>query len=401
MKLSRLSLIVFAGLLISNLAYGEADAIPSVRLLTKSTDVIVVARASLKNAEQQPLSIDLSIERVIKGDLKINSAISVSEVRVSSSCPRPSAGQTITAIWFLNLEKDGSYRFAATPKNQSCTPFENRFEMPDGAPPIEWQAPSSAIPEDKLAYEIGWSIEAHSGQGPFAAIQNPWIFDGASSATENYVYSRLSQSTSQNAKLLGSLGLIRNAQPNVMGSLGSLVTQMIQAKPTGSLKLNGTERPLSLLGPDETNANISMTAAAISAIVDPSKATVNALHNLILQSDIPAPVIYAASHALANIHTPLAATYLAPMLYGNDTRLRDDAISGIACLANGVPILDIRKPNGGMDINLDSEFKNSETLSHFVNGSYTIDKNADFYLTFWQSWWTSHGNEVQAKANSQ
>jgi hypothetical protein len=68
--------------------------------------------------------------------------------------------------------------------------------MPEGALPPTWSYSAALRPEDKLAYELAWSIDSHHGDGPLAIVRNVALLDGMSKEVAADIYNKLSSSTS-------------------------------------------------------------------------------------------------------------------------------------------------------------------------------------------------------------
>jgi hypothetical protein len=144
----------------------------------------------------------------------------------------------------------------------------------------------------------------------------------------------------------------------------------------------------------------TVIAETVARLSNSSDDAVKQLGRLSQASTSSQPIRHAAARALAEIHTPLALTYLAPFLYDkNDATFRAYAIGGIACFANGVPVLDPTRPDGQLNLNYSSILRQMR-LSYFAMGLPTISKKESYYLDFWRSWWSSNGAAVQAKASA-
>ncbi|HZC43659.1 MAG TPA: HEAT repeat domain-containing protein, partial [Acidobacteriaceae bacterium] len=199
------------------------------------------------------------------------------------------------------------------------------------------------------------------------------------------------------AHFTGLLGLVKQGDTSVLDEVTNNMAQFAETPITSSSSVNGQTTSVAIR--DENGAiatQIGPIAVSIDQIVDSGAATVNALGNLLQLQNSPQSVRYAAAHALTNIHTGAAVTYLAPLLDSDDPQLRADAIGGIACFANGVPVINPAKPGGGLDINENGPFRTDATMSHFAMGIMTISQKEAYYLNYWRGWWSANGAAVQA-----
>ncbi|MHB1938859.1 MAG: HEAT repeat domain-containing protein [Acidobacteriaceae bacterium] len=389
-------IMVLCALVFARTGTSELEGVPTVAYLSRVSNVIVVGRAVLENIDGSSATLSIEVDRVIQGEVTPDTQIRVVVVSTSSSCTIPSSAKPITAIWFLTQETGGTFRFANSPKSQSCHPFESNYETPGGPLPTEWTYPETAKPQDKLAHEIAWAIASHPEGSPAANVIKSDNLDGVSNESRADIYHKLYLSNVADAHFTGLLGLVKQGDVSVLDEVMGNMAQFAEAPITDSYTLNGQRISAIKNANGNTATQIGPIAASIDQIVNPDATTVGALGNLLQMQNAPQSVRYAAAHALANIHTGTAVAYLAPLLNSDDPQLRADAIGGIACFANGVPVIDPTKPGGGIDLNRDSPFKTDATLSHFAMGTPTISQKESYYLNYWQAWWFTHGSQALA-----
>jgi hypothetical protein len=397
MKKSWPVILLFMVGIVTNRGACQADGVPSVAYLTWEANTIVVGRATLEKLSGDSATVTIEVDRAIQGQITPNTQIEVGVVNASSSCTIPSSAKPVTAIWFLSQKPDGTFSFANSPKSQSCHPFDSDYETPDGPLPAQWAYPETAKPKDKLAYELAWAIESHPEGSPAAIAIKSDNLDGVSDESKADIYHKLHLSSAADAHFTGLLGLVKQGDANALGEVASNMAQFTQTPITTSYTVNGQATSVAIR--DENGApatQIGPIAISIDQIVDPDAATVDALGTLLQMQNSPQSIRYAAAHALANIHSGAAVTYLAPLLNSDDAVLRTDAIGGIACFANGVPAINPSKPDGRVDLNKNSPFKTDATLSHFAMGATTISQKEAYYLNYWRGWWSANGAAVQA-----
>jgi hypothetical protein len=374
---------------------GVAPPPASAVYLNHPSNVIVIGTATQILSPSNQLGVSIAVLRVLKGNSTLagtsfNLTISEGPVRCSIS----QTASPVTAVWCLDQTPEGQFVFASSPKVHVCNLLRSDFEVPDASPSGDWYYPQNASPEDKLGYELAASLEAHSGKGPLVLLKNPEALEGLTAKTKSDIYTKLAQSQISNIRTIGKLGLIRMGDPATLSEIAAPVTPLTSA----SLQTNATQggKPTKLLYGDQGTIQTysSYIAISIRQIVESKDATVSAIGLLLAPGVTKSEIRRAAARALRNIHTAKAVSYLAPLLYDDDAELRVEAIGGLACFANGVPVLDPAKPDGGFDLNKPGPYKTDETMSHFAMGSSTISSRETFFLTYWRSWWNNYGASI-------
>jgi hypothetical protein len=378
--------------------YGEVDATPSAEFLNHVSQIILVGVATPDPTTAG--SINIQVSRVLKGqELLHSNTLTLGGIRTTGECGIPPNTQPVTAIWFLSSSPSGALIFAQSPRSQSCHPFANDFEVQAGPLASKWQYPDSTPAKDKLAYELAASIEANNGNGPYALILNAQLLKGVSKEIGTDIYGKLAADGSESLHFLGLLGLVQLADAPSVQNLASNVSILEQTKARTFLMKNGKQVPITY-GAEQSNG--STRAPEIAQSVFSLKSTddrvVNALGR-ILQDAKTLQIKYAAAQALQNIHTPLAVSFLAPLLSSEDRQLRSFAVGGLSCFANGVAVVDLSVPGGGISLSNNGPFKTTDTVAHFAMGEMTISKHPDYYLSYWKSWWADNAASVQAQSN--
>jgi hypothetical protein len=410
MKMNRISVMTMAlscmPFAATSKAHCEGDMFPSVAFLTAFSEVIVVGTATAQNVTSTSATVDIEVERVLKGAVAVNTQIRVPFSSNSSACTVPQSAAAVTAVWFLKKSPDGALAFADSPKSQACHPFLSDYEMPAGVPPAQWSYPEDAKPEDKLAHELAWSIEAHQGDGPVALILNPNLLDGASKDEALRIYQALYASGTEDIHLAGMIGLLHSGDVGAMQSLADNVTQMVHASRRATYLRAGERLPIrygrsAADSKQDVQTQETVIAAVVGRIANPSDDTVRQLGRLSEGTISSASIRRASARALSEIHTPMAVTYLAPLLYEDkDPALRAYAVTGLACFANAVPVLDPTQPNHQLNLNYSGTYKTDATLAHFAMGLRTISQKESYYLDFWRSWWSTNQAAIEATASS-
>jgi hypothetical protein len=399
MRIVKQRIYIIALLLgIGTYTYGEVDAIPSVEFLNHTSQIILVGVATPDPTIAG--SINIQVLRVLKGQQLLHSdTLTLGGIRTTGECGIPPNAQPVTAIWFLSSSPSGALVLAQSPRSQSCHPFANDFEVEAGSLSSKWQYPDSIPAKDKLAYELAASIEANNGDGPYALILNAQLLRGVSKETGTDIYSKLAADGSGSLHFLGLLGLVQLADAPSVQTLASNVSVLEQTKARTFLMKNGKQVPITY---GTEKSNVSTRAPEIAQSIFSLKSTDDALVNAlgrILQDATALQIKYATAEALQNIHTPLALSFLAPLLNSEDKQLRSFAIGGLSCFANSVPVVDLSTPGGGISLGNKGPFKTTDTIAHFAMGEMTISKRPDYYLSYWKSWWVNNAASVQTQTH--
>jgi hypothetical protein len=386
-------------------AFGEGDGIPSVAYLEAMNDVIVVGEGSLESSNEQSATIAINLERVIKGD-NIPQSIRIVRATTSPMCIVPKDSQPVNAIWFLRHLPDGSIAFGLTPKSQVCQPLENEYEVPNSPLPSRWSNSSSVSPKLKLAYELAASLEANEGTGPpIIFTMGPFILNAVDSAINADVYKKLSESSIKTVRLIGILGLVQNGDSSQLKDVLDGKSELTFESPwPRSYKKKG--KMVANFHYDYSGKVISTYRHAIigslSYVTNGDDSVVQRLGDLLESPSLTSEDRRAIGKALMNIHTPLAVTFLAPLLEDEDPQLRTDAIGGLALFANNIPIIDHRDPTKPSVIRFDLQgpYKTPATVEHCELMLPVIARNEGYYLSFWKEWWSANGAAITASARA-
>lgn len=380
----------------STTAYCEGDGLPSVAYLSHMNDVIIVGTGSVGSRTEQSATIDIHVSRVIKGK-DVQSDLSIPLQIASPMCSVAKDAAPVTAIWFLRYAANGQLVFGVTPKSQSCHPLASEYVIPEGGLDTQWSYPETLDAKDKLAYELAAAAYASNGKGPAVFSINRAVLETATDKTSLDIGRKLSISSNEDRAMLGRLDLVGHGDPTQLqflsSNVASLSTQMVNSTFSNQVAHTQPTSP----GPTYEG----LIAKSIERINKPDTATVQQLGNLLNTPSASLQIRLAAARALRNLHTPLAVTLLGPLLWNTNRGLRAEAIAGVACFANGMPIIDYSSPMSiGIDLNQSGPYKSDATVSHFTMGTQTIAKNEAFYLDFWQQWWTTNGVAISSDAKS-
>jgi hypothetical protein len=347
-------------------AISEPDGMPSVGYLANSGQIIVVGNIKPDGLNAAQLTID----HVIKGTMPAHSVYTV-ELRNCSDGPGEVSDTGEYGVWFLDQKSDHSVSFAASPKIQSCPLVRPIINPPNAPAPPEWRYDTALAVTDKLAFELAYALASNRPADVPIWTINTDAFHGATPGTLHTIMATLSTSQSADLREIGMSGLVESGDPNAIRGLHARVTRAHQAGPAWN-------SPTSLH---------SMDTLAISHIFSEDPDTIGSLGDIASDLNAALAVRQSAAEVLRNVHTPYATSILAPLIDDPDPSIREDAIAAIACLANGVPPMDMHNGKIGIDLSRDVPTKTTATLNHFAFGHETISSQEAYYRTYWRLWW--------------
>lgn len=395
-KASAISIVLAA---CSYPSYGQGDGLPSVEFLDHMSTAIVVGVGTLTSTDPGSPRIQIVPLRIIKGEgLAINKPFEISIDVSSLGCPFTSVpSQPETAIWFLTTHPDGTLGFSFSPKSQSCHPTRSDFETSADPLPPKWVYPETLDAKDKLAYEFASSIESLHGHGPVSLTMNSQLLGGVSKKSGKDIYSKLAASDDVDTRMIGLFGLVYQGDIPTLHYLSANLAEL-EHTPAVTYYIQNNARWSITHGRngDQVVTQAPAIAKSLSGITNPDNIVVRELAK-ILQNTSDQSIRYASAKALQNLHSPLATTYLGPLLDDDDPEMRAFAIGGLSCFANGSPVID---QHHGPSLSEASPFKTEETLDHFAMGRQTIEKREPYFLDYWRSWWSANSASITAKARS-
>ncbi len=376
------------------------DGLHDAKSLVKTSDAVVIGQGSVVDGTEGAEKIMIKVDRVIKGDLTTGSSIVVLRAnRKGVSCAEREKRTSAYKIWFLRL-KNGEYSLEPSTRSQICSPLDAYFETSSQPLPSQWSYARDLPDADKLAYEYAATINAHGDLGPHA-LMTPMSMNGVSPTTKRDVFSKLSESPSIHVHMAGILGLLRIGDVNTLRTVAKNYDSLSAIPLWTAWEYDGQEIPVAY-GENGTDRP-SYAPAITNAIMDirnASKETVGDLGTIADTAAYPIELRRAAAEALQFIHTAQAVEKLAPLLNENDEDLLVDAIGGMASFATGVPPEDPEQGYRGVDsLAQQSEFKSIDTAQHFAMGKDAIMPKKDYYLKFWQQWWSLNQTAVRALSN--
>ena len=103
-----------------------------------------------------------------------------------------------------------------------------------------------------------------------------------------------------------------------------------------------------------------------------------------------------AALALRAIHVAATLPFLAELTQSDNSKLRLEGVQGLAEFANSgrLPFEQALREYDRIVSRSQSEFANEETLRHIIPPFPEYQKDEDYYLSYWRSWWEATKHEL-------
>jgi len=351
--------------LMMGISHGAIVAPRQVATMAQEANLIVVAAAKATLQPTLVQSVELEIERVVKGDqVLLGRTIAVGWNRVTGQILEPSGIINAYGLWFLKASSSGWEIIPATSGNILFPMLS--FPLPKGPLPIEYSYGPAASASDRLAAELAAAIEG----GTLHKFQLVSLLTGEldelHSPVVDLMYRRLSDSVLPPKRALGLGGLIHAGESAALSAASETSVEFARY-------------------PFENGIVLSIIRDRLRSH-DP--AVIAVLGQSVLDQRVDLAFRESAAHALAAIHTAATLPYLATLLEDANGSLRIEAIGGIGAFANGLPSHSPDIPSMPyMQLPSNSPYQSTETIANFAMGKIAISRNESAYLGFWRDWW--------------
>jgi hypothetical protein len=338
---------------------GAAD--PRTDVLSNQADAIVVAEVQNGQQTGQHVSMDLAIERVIKGTL-----LAGTSVNVQWDASWPPVNAVLPAhygVWFLSTTSSGRWRLL--PVKDGRIPVQLAyFPLSKSTAPGNTAATLSATSViDRMALELSTAAEHYTDTDELIRVSSGLVQISDTPVTIN-IYRRLSTSADPELRALG---------------LGALITKTNDAVAIAELVKDVDQIAKLRMGP--------FALTAIRYMRDPSPNTIDALSKVASSKN---PVVQrSAADALRDLHTREALPALASLMDSPDRETREAAIKGFSMFVENLPITTPdsipsqrwRVPQGP------APYRTSDTDRYSLSTRALDPAQEAAYLQFWKSWW--------------
>ncbi len=286
---------------------GPIATIPLSALLSQAGSV-VVATAIQSESTTNGLSLHLEVLRSIKGQEEQGREIqAVWPSRAPIASERAKNLLTKTGIWFLK-QSDSTWNILPLVMGD-IQPMDLYIRVPPGDLPAMYAYGSDAQPNVRLVKEIeAAAVNPLTSYTTARTVRD--LDNGLGSALVQGVFSSFSQSSSLPVKVAGVNGQLRNSTPQAATALLSLAPDTLSVD---------TQNQLSR----EMCGYRSTDPSAIATL------------SIFLGAQYSPAMRFCAAHALREIHTAKTMPVLATLFNDPVSRIRYDAVIGVARYAMG------------------------------------------------------------------
>jgi hypothetical protein len=342
----------------------------TVRDLATSADAIVVGTATSFLETPTNISFDISVERILKGVLPLQT-IHVSHEWVRSGGIFDNHAQQINrrvrGIWGLRSTASSDWEIlpvAGGPRSFIAGLYR---PVADTLAP-EYRYPPGTSLLDTLIFEVAAGAEAGGGR--------PDELVGVTGSTNTpalqSVFAHLLNSQKPSVQAIGLAGMLSGSQPRSIAELGRLWP--------------------SLAGDPNRH---QVLFALRNSFRDPTPGAVQELAQLAGATTTSTELRKAAVWALASIHTKESLPLLASLLLSSDPDEQARGVVGLSSFANGCPSQtpDNVKSMEYLQFKNPSPYRNTDTMANFAIGGINIppgDTHLAQLVSFWSTWWKQH-----------
>jgi hypothetical protein len=339
--------------------------------LCSAADAIIVATLRSASQSGSVISVNLHVERAIKGPLAAQDEVFVSWDVKSTAFPLHDPG-SITGLWFLKGTAD---HWVPLPVIVSSSAMMSDFYavVPRPAPIAPYAVPDTVDAGEKVVAELSAAMAA---AGDLNSLDWLWGLsfakDFPKSAHVALVYRALADSASGGTLAsLGIGGLIELGEPDGFTRLAeSGLTRLPSSRATDVVARAVCEAPRSSAPVDLLGSLLSATAPRLARC---------------------------AGQVLRDLHTPATLTYLAGLLNNSSIDLRYEGVAGLASFALRLPVHDDSN-TASMEwlrpLSGPAPFRTAEIYENFPAFD-AFQKQETQYIDFWKSWWTRNQASLQ------
>jgi hypothetical protein len=356
---------LFVGILITFSTYssGAIVAPRTMANLLPDSEAIVTAVILDGSAAGLNTSVQIRVDRVLKGDVSLGSVLNLIWTKPLSWPPAvPFDLASKRGLFFLSRKGAGAWQIV--PAQTGNVDFSGTIYLlpPDQSRPQDFTASSPDDVAENILWELAWSIE----RGTFGAARTAGMdlvscFRGLSSPGLTQAFVRLSKTASLRLNVVGMRVSIASGDPG---------TLLRMEKDQNALASQPDWRSVT----DELRFRFAST--------DPTAVAI--LGRLVRSSGTLGELREASAYALSRVHTKEALPYLAELLESADLDLLTCAVGGLAMFANNIPIGSHHPAAGPWP------FRTEETMMHSAMSPGVIASKRAYYVDFWKRWWAEN-----------
>lgn len=327
-------------------------------------DEVLVATVTGSVEDVSSGSVDLLVQRSLRGSVRPGSTIVASYPIVSSGMVGPPRQRIdifrgTTGIWFLK-QSDPGWTLVSRTSNPTSL-LDIYIPVPAEMPPVRYAHDAGMDVRKKLLLEI----EA-AATNPLTArsIANLWgrlIMDDFGKDLLTPMYARLASSSEGSARFMGVAGQLRLGNPSALTALAAMTPDKL---------------------PENWQAQLAVSLCHFRNADPAGVAGLAAL----LESVSNARMKTCAVYALREIHTRESLPILAKLLHSDSTDVRYNAMIGIAQYAMSFPMARVNEKPGMMATYTgENSTLHREMTEHYPSTSL-FASNQEHYLSYWKAY---------------
>jgi hypothetical protein len=327
--------------------------------LNARADLVVIGVVSTYVADQQQVSFDVVVERVLRGNILVSSAHVSHKWMSNRARGDQGANGTFRGIWFLSHGAVSDWDVLPAHGNASIRDLFFPAAAAALPPPYQYNASTSAV--DALTLEVAGGIES-DGTSPELMLGAVTSLNGP---VVEIVFSRFLASPSVSFQVIGLSGFLEH-------NLQDSVPQLLRLWPAIS----------------QDPARQYVLSALRDSFRDTTPGTVRQLSALAVDGATSSEVRRAAVVALAAMHTKESLPFLAGLLRSPNPEERMKGVYGLSSFANGCPpqTRGNFKTMQYLQFLNPSPYRTRETMAQFAFRRGPPDQEAAL-IAFWQQWW--------------
>jgi hypothetical protein len=319
--------------------------------LTNDSDAVVVGTLLQFNRSELLATMNLRVDRIIKGSaIQVGDQI-VMRWRAGHSMAMGNLPLAGSRLWFLKADPEQGGWSVLPVVAGDTTILDTYYPVTPNSPAA---LPPDASPFARVASELASTVEASDGRSRF----------------------------SSDVLMIGDPALDKEIAPRLYASQSAAVKSI----GLGMLVRSGNSSALIELANDPTSLAANIVAGTICDFRSTDPPAISALGS-ILAAKASATAIRCAAEALRGIHTAETLPYLAALMDSPVLEFRYYGVSGLAFFANDYVIQTTASPNSTN--NRRSTIPTKYTPkggSHFPPVFFRGGNERD-YIEFWKAWW--------------
>lgn len=369
----RIQKLLLGMVLTASLGFCGLAAIGSLGILLNQADTVVVATVADARAAPGLLSVDLVVQRTLKGSANAGSSIGATLSSPNVVTPGDHVGLRMngavvasqltgkTGVWFLQPSSSGWLVLSMVIGDLSTEDLY--IPVPPGKLPAAYAYDSSTDLKTKLLMEIGAAAQDPTTVAAISRIEAQRMLIDLGPDLRPF-FNQLALSTRPASRAIGWAGQIRLETPSALrlvanSNLGTFLREAESELANAVCEYRSTD------------------ASGISALAT----LVGSQHSERMRG--------CASYALRNLHMQQTVPVLEKLLEDKSVEVRFNAVIGIAQFAMNLPIARL-----GGNLTDIATFKAPPSVTNEMRHHYpaqgVFTANEQEYISFWKNWLAAH-----------